>query len=302
MAGESERKKVTRMRQKLPSSLERQLLVKNRHCCCICQNDGLGKEVEVHHIDGSNSNNIESNLAVLCLVHASQADAGLKKGKLGAGKKLKPDAVRQYKKIWERRIELDLQHRKKTQRGSNMGDRGELKRLKREALAATRRRPEDMAMFEQKVIEIDLLDDISRDNKVSAFHELGQEVSLNSDRGTVILTEHILWQLAAWDSPSIVTELIKIGTAIGLLRYIAEILWDIGVGGVEYGRGKDVIRMVANAILEVSEKAQMINAHDAVVICRKGLDSMLAAAHKDKRVHVVGLLEHAVTSLAESRL
>jgi hypothetical protein len=112
MAGGSAQKKVTMMRRKLPSSRERHVLVKNRHCCCICQGDGYGKDVLVHHIDGNNSNNVESNLAVLCLVHASQADAGLKKGKLGSGKKLKPDFVRQYKKIWEKKIELGLQHRK----------------------------------------------------------------------------------------------------------------------------------------------------------------------------------------------
>jgi hypothetical protein len=112
MAGESAQKTMNRMRQKLPSSLERQVLVKNRHCCCICQNDGYGKDVLVHHIDGKNSHNVESNLAVLCLIHASQADAGLQKGKLGSGRKLKPEAVRQYKKMWERKIELGLQHRK----------------------------------------------------------------------------------------------------------------------------------------------------------------------------------------------
>ena len=71
------------------------------------------------------------------------------------------------------------------------------------------------------------------------------------------------------------------------------------MNGVEYGRGKDAIRMVVNAILEVNEKAQMINAHDAVVTCRKGLDSMLTAAHRDKRGHLVGLLEQAVKSFAE---
>lgn len=100
------------MRKKLRPTLERHVLVKNRHCCCICQGDGYGKDVLVHHIDGNNSNNIESNLAVLCLVHASQADAGLKSGKLGSGKKLKPDFIRQYKKIWEKKIELGVQHRK----------------------------------------------------------------------------------------------------------------------------------------------------------------------------------------------
>ena len=94
------------MRKPIPSNKERQILVKNRHCCCICQKDGIGKEVWIHHIDGNNSNNAMSNLAVLCVTpHASQADAGLAPGKQGAGKKLKPDEVREFKKIWERKIE-----------------------------------------------------------------------------------------------------------------------------------------------------------------------------------------------------
>jgi hypothetical protein len=276
------------MRRKLPSSLERRVLVKNRHCCCICQNDGYGKEIEVHHIDGKNSNNVESNLAVLCLVHASQADAGLKKGKLGSGKKLKPDAVRQYKKTWERRLELELQHRNKPQIRPNMGNRVELKQLKREALAASRREPEDMAMFEQKVIEIDLLNSISSKDKVSTFLELGQEVALNSDRGTVILTGQILWQLVG-----------SYGTSRKLLNQIAEALWDIGLNAVEYGRNKDTIQTVANAILEVGKQARINNAHEAVMACREGLNSMLTCAHSDKREHVVGLLEDAVTSFAK---
>jgi hypothetical protein len=102
------------MRQKLPLSLERRVIVKNKNCCCICQGDGYGKEVLIHHIDGNNSNNVESNLAVLCLVHASMADAGLRQGKLGAGKKLKPDSVKQYKKMWERKIGFERQHRRET--------------------------------------------------------------------------------------------------------------------------------------------------------------------------------------------
>lgn len=296
-----DREKLTRMRRKLPSSLEKHVLVKNRHCCCICQSDGYGKDVIVHHIDGKNSNNVESNLAVLCLVHASQADAGLKKGKLGAGKKLKPDFVKQYKNIWERKIEHELQHRKKTRSGPDMRDRIELKRLKREALAASRRSPEDMAMFEQKVIEIDLLDGISSENKVSVFHDLGLEVALNSDRGTLLLIEYILWQLAAWDSPSIVAEIIESRKARKLLRHIGEILWDIGVNAVEYGRGIDVIRMITNAILEVKEKAQMINEKKAVVTCRKGLDNMLANARRDKRINAINILKHAITSFAEKQ-
>jgi len=89
----------------LPAKLQRQVLVKNKHCCCICQKDGYGKEVIIHHIDGNNSNNVIPNLAVLCLIHASMADAGLSKGKLGSGKKLSQDEVKEFKRIWERKIE-----------------------------------------------------------------------------------------------------------------------------------------------------------------------------------------------------
>lgn len=93
------------MRTPLPQSLERKILVMNRHCCCICQKDGIGKEIWIHHIDGDNSNNVLNNLAVLCVTpHASQADAGLIPGKVGSGKKLTPDEVKEYKKIWERKI------------------------------------------------------------------------------------------------------------------------------------------------------------------------------------------------------
>ena len=100
------------MRKKLPATLEKKILVKNRHCCCICQRDGIGQDVNTHHIDGNHNHNVESNLAVLCLIHASQADAGLKKGKLGSGKKLKPGEVKEYKKIWERKIDLENKHKK----------------------------------------------------------------------------------------------------------------------------------------------------------------------------------------------
>jgi hypothetical protein len=91
------------MRKPIPSSIERDLLIRNKHCCCICQKDGHGKEILLHHIDGDNSNNTAKNLAVLCLIHASQADAGLVKGKLGSGRKLKPADVIEYKELWEKR-------------------------------------------------------------------------------------------------------------------------------------------------------------------------------------------------------
>jgi len=92
------------MRKKIPKPLERKVLVMNKHCCCICEISAIHKAIAIHHIDGENSNNKISNLAVLCLEHHSQADAGLKRGKVGAGKKLTPTAVRDYKKRWEAKV------------------------------------------------------------------------------------------------------------------------------------------------------------------------------------------------------
>jgi hypothetical protein len=100
------------MREKTPKSIEEKLLIKNRHCCCICRWRGIGKEINIHHIDGNNSNNGISNLSVLCLEHASMADAGLREGKLGSGKKLSPKEVKEFKAIWEKMNDMEIQESK----------------------------------------------------------------------------------------------------------------------------------------------------------------------------------------------
>lgn len=102
------------MRRKIPQNLERKVLVKNKHCCCICEMTAVHKPVQIHHIDGNNSNNKINNLSVLCLDHHSMADAGLKRGKLGSGKKITPSAVKDYKKCWETKVELTSKLQKRT--------------------------------------------------------------------------------------------------------------------------------------------------------------------------------------------
>jgi len=99
-------------REKIPKSIEEKLLIKNRHCCCICRWRGIGKEINIHHIDGNNSNNDISNLSILCLEHASMADAGLREGKLGSGKKLSPKEVKEFKAIWEKMNDIEIQESK----------------------------------------------------------------------------------------------------------------------------------------------------------------------------------------------
>jgi len=94
-------------RIKIPHKIEIRTLVKNKHTCCICRDFKSYQEPIIHHIDGNPANNKENNLAVLCPNHASMADAGLRKGKLGSGKKLTPDEVRANKTLWEDRTAIE---------------------------------------------------------------------------------------------------------------------------------------------------------------------------------------------------
>jgi len=101
------------MRKKIPHKIEVQVLLKNKHTCCICREAGLHKEPAIHHIDGNADNNKLENLAVLCLEHHSKADAGLKSGKIGAGKKLTAEEVRLFKKQWEDKVMAEIKVTKK---------------------------------------------------------------------------------------------------------------------------------------------------------------------------------------------
>ena len=89
------------------------------------------------------------------------------------------------------------------------------------------------------------------------------------------------------------------GNSRELLKKIAEALWDIGVNAVEYGRGENTIQTIANAIKEISKQSRINNEYEVLSVCRQGLDNMFIAAQKDKRVHVVCLLEKAITSFSE---
>ena len=54
-------------RTAIPAKIQGQILVANKHACCICQKP----YVQIHHIDENPNNNDLSNLAVLCIDHYS---------------------------------------------------------------------------------------------------------------------------------------------------------------------------------------------------------------------------------------
>lgn len=81
-------------RLRIPQEVSDQLMYLNRHTCCICHTSR--KHVQIHHIDGNNSNNAPYNLAVLCLDCHS-----LVTGDEGLGRSYTPGEVTHYKREWE---------------------------------------------------------------------------------------------------------------------------------------------------------------------------------------------------------
>ena len=81
-------------REKIPDATAVALLVANRHRCYIC--NVPHKHVEIHHIDGNNSNNDPTNLAVLCRDCHSRVT-----GDEGLGRRYSEGEVREYKRRWE---------------------------------------------------------------------------------------------------------------------------------------------------------------------------------------------------------
>lgn len=69
-------------------------MYRNRHICCVCHS--MYKDVQIHHIDGTPSNNRLDNLAALCSDCHSKvtSDAGL-------GRRYTVGELRKYKQEWE---------------------------------------------------------------------------------------------------------------------------------------------------------------------------------------------------------
>ncbi|MBN1972822.1 MAG: HNH endonuclease [Sedimentisphaerales bacterium] len=89
-----------KMRKFIPKSCEVEVLFLNRHTCCICHDKG--KDVQIHHIDGDNSNNDISNLSILCLDCHSRVT-----GTRGLGKSYSSLELKLYKKEWENIIKKE---------------------------------------------------------------------------------------------------------------------------------------------------------------------------------------------------
>jgi hypothetical protein len=85
------------MRVPIPTAIAAEVLVEHDRTCCVCQE--RGKRVQIHHIDGNNSNNDKANLAVVCF---DCHDLTLIKG--GFGRTLDAAQVTKYRDEWVARV------------------------------------------------------------------------------------------------------------------------------------------------------------------------------------------------------
>ncbi|MCC8047139.1 MAG: HNH endonuclease [Clostridiales bacterium] len=86
----------------ISSKMRKSLLEKNAYSCCVCKRTGIG--LNLHHIDGDNSNTTEENLAVLCV---NEHDAHHRPSKYPSLNHLdlSADSLLEYKNDWERFVQ-----------------------------------------------------------------------------------------------------------------------------------------------------------------------------------------------------
>jgi hypothetical protein len=85
------------MRAAIPTTIAAEVLVAHDRTCCVCHE--RGKRVQIHHVDGDNSNNDKANLAVVCF---DCHDLTLIKGGFGRG--LDAAQVTNYRDEWVARV------------------------------------------------------------------------------------------------------------------------------------------------------------------------------------------------------
>lgn len=91
---------MAKTRKPIPADIASQVLLANRHACCVCQKT----QVQIHHIDDDPSNNNPANLAILCLPHHDHASM-----QIGLSRKLKPREIEHYKARWEAKCAADVE-------------------------------------------------------------------------------------------------------------------------------------------------------------------------------------------------
>ena len=91
--------KPMKRRIRIPEQIQTQVMCVSHNTCCVCAEMGVGKHVQIHHIDGDRNNNAFENLAVLCLECHNKTQL-----KGGFAKQLTPKLVTEYNNNWRDRV------------------------------------------------------------------------------------------------------------------------------------------------------------------------------------------------------
>lgn len=143
-------------------------------------------------------------------------------------------------------------------------DSSDIKRIEREAFSAMRQANPDIELFDRKLQELHLLDDYPAFAKLKVLESLSLEIPCNSDRGTKIILDNLLFLIAGWDNRRMIEfigqqqETDGLEWANKLLDGISSCLSEIKYTAEEYNRGEDVRRKIIETIDIVDEKKQII--------------------------------------------
>ena len=143
-------------------------------------------------------------------------------------------------------------------------DSSDIKRIEREAFSAMRQANPDIELFDRKLQELHLLNDYPAFAQLRVLESLSLEIPLNSDRGTKIILDNLLFLIVGWDNRKIIEfigqqqETDGLEWANKLLDGISSCLSEIKYTAEEYNRGEDVRRKIIETIDTVDEKKQII--------------------------------------------
>lgn len=271
---------MVRQRTQIQKRLEAALLFENDHTCCICTE--RGKHVQIHHIDGDNSNNMSGNLAVLCLDCHSRVT-----GASGLGKKYSEFEVKKYKKHWEYVV------RKKRKLVTRFDTAQPFKRREKEAFRFEIKKNVYMLVAAQNLSRVkeilEFLDTYST-LEGDASYIFRQLIDVAPYLGYADLVATYVPQYLELHGPRD-EDVREMKLAIELLRWIAE----IGAMGMGFGQ----IQASLRALHEISETAKtyklraltsliVFNLENLQMLLREDAE-FLPATERRKAIKLTGL-------------
>lgn len=143
-------------------------------------------------------------------------------------------------------------------------DSSDIKRIEREAFSAMRQANPDIELLDRKLQELHLLNDYPAFAKLKVLESLSLEIPCNSDRGTKIILDNLLFLIAGWDNRKMIEfigqqqETNGLEWANKLLDGISSCLSEIKYTAEEYSRGEDVRQKIIETIDIIDEKKQII--------------------------------------------